>query len=261
MLSSIIRRVISRHRQRAQQRLEIIDQANNPLLAVDPSLQLPEDLETIFVNDVVMSAEVQCLLIASGPVEIDYNGALGGYRLTGPNINSRLHHAIACAGERPLIEDEIVEGPQMTATEVIERRRAFYAEIRYAQERAANPPLLICPGAINYGTTSLIPPSPNDTEKVERKAKAALWRYLNEQQQQDLFCLGRFIVNGGESKMAYNILKGRQGNVWRDDDAHFCLTHGDLPVWDLMLAQKLMIEDSEPQFLELANRLDVQQYY
>ena len=98
-------------------------------------------------------------------------------------------------------------------------------------------------------------PRTDDTDWVDRKAKAALWRYLNEQQREDLFCLGRFVVGGSESEMAYEILKGKQGNVCRDDAAKFCLTHGDLPVWDLMLAQKLMIEDNEPQFLEMANRL------
>lgn len=172
-----------------------------------------------------------------------------------------------------------------TATEIAERQRA--AEQEWNREHArrrqasfnhsiANRALMILgsgmaeqqpdlrpdPNAINWLSTSTVPlrasisADPYNTEKVDRKAKAALWRYLNEKQHEDLFCLGHFVVNGGKSKMVYKIMKGRQGNVHREDDARFCLTHGDLPVWDLMLAQKLMIEDSEPRFLELANDLN-----
>lgn len=277
--------------ERARQQLEASIRADqlrrvcNPPVVVDSPLP-PDEMETTLVDDATMSAEVWRYMNVSGPVHIVWDSVYAGYRLTGPNVRERLAHAVQCAGERPLMESDIAPGPQMTATEVLESRRAFSAEQAERARRSAasfHEPIVnralqtlgslttaqqaglgrLPPGAINWLSTSAVALSlrssedPYNTEKVDRKAKAALWCYLNEQQRNDLFCLGRFVVKGGKSKMAYKIFKGSQGNVRREDDARFCLTHGDLPVWDLMLAQKLMIEDNEPKFLESANRLDI----
>lgn len=231
---------------------------------------------TIRVNDILISTVVRRELITSGPTEIDFDMNSRSYRLTGPNIVERLHHAVRCAGERPIRPDEITElhdGP-MTATEVLERQRAFVAEqeqtflrrvanralTRLGRDRAVDPPLLTYPGAINrMPARGLMPHNfaqDGDIEKVERKAKAALWTCLDDQQREQLFVSNLFSVSGSRGKYIYRIGKGTQGNVHRDDGSQFCLTHKNLPVWDLMLAQKLMIQDDEPKFLKMANRLD-----
>lgn len=97
------------------------------------------------------------------------------------------------------------------------------------------------------------PPTP----LVEEKAKDILWSYLNELQRKDLFCANFFIVNGSVTGLIYRIVPGMQGNIYREDGARYCVTNPSLPSWDLLLAQKLMLEDDEGKFLTLARRLDL----
>lgn len=97
------------------------------------------------------------------------------------------------------------------------------------------------------------PPTP----LVEEKAKDILWSCLNKLQRKDLFCVNHFIVTGCTTGMTYRIVPGMQGNIYREDGARYCVTNSSLPSWDLLLAQKLMLEDDERKFLALARRLDL----
>lgn len=97
------------------------------------------------------------------------------------------------------------------------------------------------------------PPTP----EIEAKAKDILWSYLNKGQRKDLFCLNFFRVTGCMTGLVYRIVPGMQGNIYRDDGARYCVTNPSLPSWDLLLAQKLMLEDDEGKFLTLARRLDL----
>ena len=172
----------------------------------------------------------------------------------------------------------------MTASEVRERQAEFVAEqqrrmqaqrqahaARYAA--AADLALLgqsqirIEPGAVNRvppadwqnvfdeGPADAPAPEP-PTAEIEAKAKGILWSYLNRRQREDLFCVNYFIVTGSMTGMVYRIVPGMQGNIYRDDGARYCVTNPTLPSWDLLLAQKLMLEDDEGKFLTLARRLD-----
>ena len=88
------------------------------------------------------------------------------------------------------------------------------------------------------------------------KARALLERALTPQQRGDLRANGHFYVNG--KKFIYRIREGHAGNVDALDFSgrlvnRFC-GHpvGLLPVYDVMLAQKLWIETDENMFLKKA---------
>ena len=90
------------------------------------------------------------------------------------------------------------------------------------------------------------------------RAKALLLSHLNTWQQIDLEEEGEFEVTAPSGRL-YRIYKFRSNNVLeigRDGRTvcTFCLTAGSVPIYDQMLAQKLLIETDEAAFRKLANR-------
>jgi hypothetical protein len=91
---------------------------------------------------------------------------------------------------------------------------------------------------------------------AEAKARALLERALTPQQRRDLFARRYFYVKG--RKFTYRIREGHSGNVDALDSSgcmvsRFCaLPLGRVPVYDVMLAQKLWIETDENMFLKRA---------
>ena len=88
------------------------------------------------------------------------------------------------------------------------------------------------------------------------KARALLERALSPEQRRDLFARGWFYVKG--EKFTYRIREGHSGNVDALDANErvinrFCAhPRGHVPVYDVMLAQKLWIETDENMFLDKA---------
>ena len=245
---------------------ELIERlANPPMLIPNPDQgragpapipdpdHAPPGEESVIISDLdnFNRRAVQHYLIASGPVDIVWLGALAAYRITGPDIIARLERAMGLSPRRT------AEIQGQTATEVPGRPGHYRMNIPEA--------MVLRPGGLTYFVDGEIQPPPMgpriDFEAVDKKAKLALWGCLDDRQREDLFVSQHFLVRGSKSAYIYEIRKGRQGNVVRDDLENYCLTHGDLPVWDLMLAQKLMIEDDEPKFLKMANRLDEPFYH
>jgi hypothetical protein len=103
-------------------------------------------------------------------------------------------------------------------------------------------------------------PSLNDyylpDQAAEAKARVLLERALTPQQRRDLFAKRCFYVKG--KRFTYRIREGHSGNVDQLDSAglvisRFCaLPFGRVPVYDVMLAQKLWIETDENMFLKKA---------
>lgn len=95
----------------------------------------------------------------------------------------------------------------------------------------------------------------HQSRESQARAKTLLWSYLNHQQREQLFLLNYFAVTGSRSGKIYRIANASTGNIIREDGITYCLVP-DLPMpqWDQLLAQKLMIEDNERQFLKCAHR-------
>jgi len=103
-------------------------------------------------------------------------------------------------------------------------------------------------------------PSPNDyhlpDQASEAKARALLERALSPEQRRDLFTRRCFYVKG--KRFTYRIREGHSGNVDALDSkgrviSRFCAHPlGRVPVYDVMLAQKLWIETDESMFLKKA---------
>ncbi len=96
---------------------------------------------------------------------------------------------------------------------------------------------------------------PPDPAAVAR-ARALLERALSSEQRRDLFARGYFYVKG--ERFTYRIREGHSGNVDALDASErvisrFCAhPRGHVPVYDVMLAQKLWIETDENMFLKKA---------
>jgi hypothetical protein len=88
------------------------------------------------------------------------------------------------------------------------------------------------------------------------KARVLLERALTPEQRRDLFARGYFYVKG--KRFTYRIREGYSGNVDALDSRgsvinRFCAHPlGRVPVYDVMLAQKLWIETDENMFLRKA---------
>ena len=88
------------------------------------------------------------------------------------------------------------------------------------------------------------------------RSRALLDRALTPEQRHDLFARGYFHVKG--KRFRYRIREGRSGNVDALDASgcvisRFCAHPlGQVPVYDVMLAQKLWIETDEGMFLRKA---------
>jgi hypothetical protein len=103
-------------------------------------------------------------------------------------------------------------------------------------------------------------PSLNDyylpNEAAVAKARDLLERALTPEQRRDLFAKGYFYVKG--KRFNYRIREGHSGNVDALDSrgcviSRFCAHPlGRVPVYDVMLAQKLWIETDESMFLKKA---------
>jgi hypothetical protein len=103
-------------------------------------------------------------------------------------------------------------------------------------------------------------PSLNDyylpNQAAVAKARVLLERSLTPEQRRDLFARGYFYVKG--KRFTYRIREGHSGNVDALDTrgrlvSRFCaLPLGRVPVYDVMLAQKLWIETDENMFLKKA---------
>jgi hypothetical protein len=94
------------------------------------------------------------------------------------------------------------------------------------------------------------------SETAVAKARVLLDRALTPEQRRDLFARGYFYVQG--KRFTYRIREGHAGNVDALDPegcviSRFCaLPLGRVPVYDVMLAQKLWIETDENMFLRKA---------
>jgi hypothetical protein len=100
-------------------------------------------------------------------------------------------------------------------------------------------------------------------DQAEERAKALLLENLDDEQQQDLLTQGHFKVKSTLTQGAYyRIYTGASGNIhFHGSDDKFvkqlCATSIDfgIPVCDVMLVQKIMIECDEAGFLAVANDL------
>ena len=92
-------------------------------------------------------------------------------------------------------------------------------------------------------------------ETAESRARALLLRVLSAQQRVDLQSCGYFMVtvpNGGTfcvlPRYVFNVLELRTG------DCYCCMPDVQVPLSDLMLAQKLLLENDPEKFFAVANR-------
>lgn len=100
-----------------------------------------------------------------------------------------------------------------------------------------------------------------EAERVAAKAKAKelLERHLSEEQRKELAANRYFTVITRDGERVYRIHEGRSGNVRRvnakgERMRTYCIHPSDLvPDEDTMLAQKLMLETAEEDFLRIAN--------
>lgn len=92
-----------------------------------------------------------------------------------------------------------------------------------------------------------------------KKAERFMLKYLTDEQKEDYAKFGSFNVRTLRGER-YRIRKEYAGNVDKlDKDGRVCAVYcahptGGVPVCDVMLAQKLMLEHDEESFLNVANR-------
>jgi hypothetical protein len=94
---------------------------------------------------------------------------------------------------------------------------------------------------------------------AEEKGLALLKQWLSAAQLTQYEKYHYFEVTGGDSGKHYRIRPTRQMNVDELDQsgARCCMVlrpRGNLPIGDVMLAQKIALENNEPAALALANR-------
>ena len=80
-----------------------------------------------------------------------------------------------------------------------------------------------------------------------------LMQSLTPAQAQSFVTRGWFIAIGSRSRGVYRISAASALNVYRDGHC-YCAERYDVPIFDRILAQKLMIEFDEPAFLKVANK-------
>lgn len=91
---------------------------------------------------------------------------------------------------------------------------------------------------------------------AENRARELLLRHLDREQKND-YENDKFFIVVARSRRRYRIeTRGYSANILRIDDREVFCIHGDssLPMSDHFLAQKLMIEFDEEEFLRIANR-------
>jgi len=112
-------------------------------------------------------------------------------------------------------------------------------------------------GGSGYGNCGMMPT--HQPEAVDR-ARELLLSHLTDEQRRTFENNGWFVVEGGRTGGRYRIRQGYAGNVdVLDGDlvSHKLCAHADpvaVPWPDQMLAQKLMLEIDEDDFLAIANR-------
>lgn len=95
--------------------------------------------------------------------------------------------------------------------------------------------------------------------EAKARARATLERFLDAAQRKQLQTQRFFEVVVGEAKRRYRVMQGRAGNVHLVDAdgrkvASYCIhPRMGVPDEDTMLAQKLMLEHNEAEFLRVAN--------
>jgi hypothetical protein len=98
----------------------------------------------------------------------------------------------------------------------------------------------------------------SSVSKAEQRASTLLMEWLSPEQCLQYKRLGYFEVRGSHSGMRYRIRCARQTNVEQLDErghhaATLCfLPEKYVPVGDVMLAQKIMLENDEPAALRVA---------
>ncbi len=96
--------------------------------------------------------------------------------------------------------------------------------------------------------------------KAERRASTLLREWLTQEQNLQYYVMGYFEVRGSHSGRRYRIRYGRQMNVDQLDErghrvASLCfLPEKYVPISDVMLAQKIMLENDELSALSVAGR-------
>lgn len=93
-----------------------------------------------------------------------------------------------------------------------------------------------------------------ETEAAKAKAEELLLHFLDAEQRAELATHDRFHVSTSSGRR-YCINRGRAGNIRRPADrVIFCIhDYEGLPEADTMLAQKLLLEADEREFLRIAN--------
>ncbi len=100
-------------------------------------------------------------------------------------------------------------------------------------------------------------------QEADTRARSLLLSCLTPEQEQEFIAHSRFTVTA-PSGNRYRIHAGTQYNVQRLNEAgngveYLCAgPTGNVPLWDWMLAQKLMLEADEGAFLKKANRRDTE---
>jgi hypothetical protein len=102
-------------------------------------------------------------------------------------------------------------------------------------------------------------PGRKERKRARKRARKLLWANLAPDQRRELRRKGRFHVTGSKGNV-YRIASSVPFNVRLAGEAKrsrifFCLEaeDPDLPMEDIMLAQKLLLETDEGEFLRLAN--------
>lgn len=100
-----------------------------------------------------------------------------------------------------------------------------------------------------------------EREAARNRAQEFLLQHLTQEQQATLKKNGWFIVQGGRTKTKYRIRNNSiAGNIdvfdSKDKVTHRLCGHAShvIPIGDQLLAQKMMLESSEDDFLRIANR-------
>ena len=99
----------------------------------------------------------------------------------------------------------------------------------------------------------------SSVSKAEQRASTLLKEWLSPEQCLQYKRWGYFEVRGSHSGMRYRIRCARQTNVEQLDErghaaACLCFLPENVPVSDVMLAQKIMLENDEPAALRVAIR-------
>jgi len=99
--------------------------------------------------------------------------------------------------------------------------------------------------------------------KADRRAKALLYRFLSREQKWELRSQKSFTVSGGDNRV-YRVTWGSCNNVKLLENGKprysLCLVsaNGYLPIADLLLAQKVLLEMDPDRFLRTAQVYDLE---